>query len=82
MMSLGFDPIWFGVITVKMCGIGILTPPVGLSVYPTKSAVGDSVKLEDVFKGANLFLIPDYICLVLMCFFPGIVLFLPYRMMR
>lgn len=78
--SLGFDAIWFGVITVKMCGIGMLTPPVGMTVYATKGAVGERIKLEEIFKGAIPFLIPDYICLALMCVFPDIVLFLPNRM--
>jgi len=79
-LSLGFDPIWFAVVTVKMCGIGMLTPPVGLAVYATKGAVGESIKLSKIFKGASPFLIPDYICLILICFFPDIVLFLPNRM--
>jgi TRAP-type C4-dicarboxylate transport system permease large subunit len=80
--SLKFDPIWFGVVAVKMCGIGMLSPPVGLCVFATKGAVGELVKLEDIFKVATLFLIADYICLILICFFPDIVLFLPDRMMR
>ena len=78
--SLGFDPIWFGVVTVKMCGIGTLTPPVGLSSYATKGAVCESIKLEGIFKGAILFLIPDYFCLILICVLPDIVLFLRNRM--
>lgn len=80
--SLKFDPIWFGVVAVKMCGIGMLSPPVGLCVFATKGAVGELVKLEDIFRVAILFLIADYICLILICFFPDIVLFLPDRMMR
>jgi C4-dicarboxylate transporter DctM subunit len=80
--SMKFDPIWFGVVAVKMCGIGMLSPPVGLCVYATKGAVGDLVKLEDMFKVSVLFLIADYICLILICFFPDIVLFLPDRMVR
>ena len=65
-----------------MCGIGMLSPPVGLCVFATKGAVGELVKLEDIFRVAILFLIADYICLILICFFPDIVLFLPDRMMR
>src|SRR5690606_13092703 len=32
-VGLGFDPIWFGILAVKMCEIGLITPPVGLNVY-------------------------------------------------
>src|SRR5690606_1395373 len=32
-VNLGYDPIWFGIIVVKLCGICLLTPPVGLCAY-------------------------------------------------
>jgi C4-dicarboxylate transporter DctM subunit len=78
--SLGYDPIWFGVIAVKMCGVGMLTPPVGLCVYAVKGTVGELATIEEIFKCSNLFLLCDYICLVLLIFFPEIALFLPNRM--
>ena len=33
MAAQGFDPIWLGVVSVKLAEIGVLTPPVGLNVY-------------------------------------------------
>jgi tripartite ATP-independent transporter DctM subunit len=80
--SLGYDPIWFGVVVVKMAGIGQLTPPVGLVSYAVKGAVGDLVKLEEVFKGAMLFLIMDYIVLALIIMYPWITLVLPHMMAK
>ncbi len=79
-VSLGYDPIWYGVIVVKMAGIGMLTPPVGLSVYAVKATVGDLAKLDEVFKGSMLFLIMDYVCLVFLILFPQISLLLPNMM--
>jgi C4-dicarboxylate transporter DctM subunit len=32
-LSLGYDPIWFGVIIVLVTQIGVITPPVGVNVY-------------------------------------------------
>lgn len=78
--SLGFNPIWFGVVTIKMVGIGMITPPFAMSVFATKGAVGESIKIEEIFKGSIPFLIPDYICLILICIFPDIALFLPNNM--
>lgn len=78
--SLGYDPIWFGVIVVKMAGIGMLTPPVGLSVYAVKGSVGDLTTLGDIFKWAVIFLIMDYVTLLFLIFFPSISLFLPSMM--
>ena len=71
-VSLGYDPIWFSVIAVKLGGIGTITPPVGVGVYAAKGAVGNLVKLDDIFKGASLFLIADYISLLLFILFPNI----------
>lgn len=78
--SLGYDPIWYGVIVVKMAGIGMITPPVGMSVYAVKATVGDLAKLDEVFKGALIFLIMDYVCLVLLILFPSIAMVLPNMM--
>jgi C4-dicarboxylate transporter DctM subunit len=82
MMSLSYDPIWFGVVVVKMAGIGMLTPPVGLSVYAVKATVGDMAKLEEVFKGAMIFLVMDFISLAFIIFFPWLSLYLPNMMIK
>jgi tripartite ATP-independent transporter DctM subunit len=79
-VSLGYDPIWYGIIVAKMAGIGMLTPPVGLSVYAVKATVGDTAKLDEIFRGAMLFCIMDYVCLILLFLFPEIATFLPNMM--
>ena len=78
--SLGYDPIWYGVIVVKMAGIGMLTPPVGMSVYAVKATVGDLVKLDEIFRGMMPFLVMDYICLILLFLFPSIATIVPNMM--
>lgn len=75
--SLGYDPIWFGVITLKLSEIAAVTPPVGLNVYSLKGVAGEDVTIEDIFAGIWPFVIPDIIVLILMIIFPQIVLFLP-----
>lgn len=75
--QLGYDLIWFGVIMVKLLEIGLITPPVGLNVYVLKGVVGDSVKLEIIFKGITWFLAMDLLTLVLLLAFPAITLWLP-----
>lgn len=78
--SLGYDPIWFSVISIKMCEIGVLTPPVGLNVYAVKGAIGAQVPLEDIFKGVMPFLFVEAISVILFVAFPSITLFLPNAM--
>jgi tripartite ATP-independent transporter DctM subunit len=75
-LTLGFDPIWFGVICVLMMGAGLITPPVGLCVYTVASVVKDA-PLEEVFKGALPFLIAILFVTFLITLYPQIALFLP-----
>lgn len=75
-LSLGFDPIWFGVVCVLMMGAGLITPPVGLCVYTVASVARDA-PLEEVFKGALPFLIAILFVTFLVTLYPQIALFLP-----
>ncbi len=76
-ISLGYDPIWFGVIVILLCEIGLITPPVGINCYVVASCV-PSLPVESVFKGVWPFLIVDFILLAILIMFPVIVLVLPY----
>ncbi|MDR3238356.1 MAG: TRAP transporter large permease [Spirochaetia bacterium] len=75
-LHLGFDPIWFGVIIVMVSQIGVLTPPVGVSVYVV-SGVARNVPLQVIFKGVIPFIIALVVGMLLVIAFPQIVLFLP-----
>ena len=77
--SLGFDPIWFGIIVVVVTEISLITPPVGLNVFVLKGVIGD-VSTATIFKGVTPFWIVDIIRLALLVFIPSIVLFLPNSM--
>jgi tripartite ATP-independent transporter DctM subunit len=77
--SLGFDPIWFGIVVVVVVEISLITPPVGLNVFILKGVVGD-VSTGTIFKGVTPFWIADILRLVLIVLLPAIVLFLPNQM--
>ena len=51
MVGSGYDPIWLGVIAIKLAEISLITPPVGLNVYVVRSA--SPLPLEDVFTGVT-----------------------------
>ncbi len=78
-LKLGFDPIWFGVISVLMMEAGLITPPLGLNVFVI-SGVAD-VPIEVVFRGAIYFLLAIIAVVVLITVFPQIATVLP-NMMR
>jgi C4-dicarboxylate transporter, DctM subunit len=65
--------IWFGIVTVLAVEIGLLTPPFGLSVFVTKSAIADPrVSLGDIFAGAAPFAVAMFGVLLLIVAFPSI----------
>ena len=75
-ISLDFDPIWFGIIVTRVVEIGMITPPIGMNVYVIAGVAGD-VPISKIFKGIFPFLIADAIHVALLLLIPGIVLFLP-----
>jgi TRAP-type C4-dicarboxylate transport system permease large subunit len=79
-MALGYDPIWFGIIIVKMCEICLITPPVGLNVYIVRSVAPD-IPLEEIFRGIIPFVAMDILTVALFIAFPQIITFLPYQML-
>lgn len=75
-ISLGFDPVWFGIIVVVVTEISLITPPVGLNVFVLKGVLGD-VSTATIFRGTVPFWIADIIRLLILVLLPGLVLFLP-----
>jgi tripartite ATP-independent transporter DctM subunit len=80
-MKLGYDPIWFGIIVVKMCGVCLITPPIGLSCFVV-AAVRRDIPLADVFRGAIPFLIADFMALAIFLAWPWTVTWLPDQLMN
>ena len=77
--TLGFDPIWFGVVIVLITEMGVITPPVGVNVYVVYGVAKD-VPLENIFKGVFPMLLALLLCNLILLIFPQIALFLPNLM--
>ena len=75
-LSLGYDPVWFGVMMVIFVIMGCITPPVGINVYVMKGIAAD-VPLEVIFSGTWPFLGSLILCAAILTVFPQIALFLP-----
>ena len=80
-IGLGYDPIWFGIIVVKMCEVCLITPPIGLNCYVV-AGVRPDIPLSAVFKGIGPFFIADILTLGLFLAFPGIITWLPDQMIN
>jgi tripartite ATP-independent transporter DctM subunit len=71
--ALGGDLIWFGIVTVIGVEIGLLTPPLGLSVYVIKSSLDDqTISLGAIFAGAFPFVLITLAVTILLMAFPGL----------
>lgn len=77
-LRLGFDPIWFGVISVLMMEAGLITPPLGLNIFVIANVA--QTPMETVFRGAVYFLAAILAVVILVTAFPEIALFLPGMM--
>jgi TRAP-type C4-dicarboxylate transport system permease large subunit len=74
-MNLGYDPIWFGILVIKLGEVGLITPPFGLNVFvASKAADGD---IRDGFAGAIRFLVAEVFVIIAIIAFPAMSTWLP-----
>ena len=74
--GLGYDPVWFGVFVTVMSTVGLISPPVGLTVFVVQSQNPD-VPLQKIFRGVMPFLYADCVLLAALVVFPGLAMWLP-----
>ena len=77
--SLGFDPVWFGVLIVMIVQIGLISPPVGMNLFVLNSLL-PNVGLGNIFKGCWPFVLVMIFVLGLLIAFPQLSLWLPSLM--
>jgi len=78
-VALGFDPVWFGVVTVLTMEMGQITPPIGVNVFAIAS-VTKEVPMQEIFRGIVPFFFCMVLCVMLLTVFPQLVMFLPNLM--
>ena len=74
--SLGFDPIWFGILVVTVAELGLITPPVGMNIFVVLG-VANGLSSSSVMRGILPFIVADIVRLALLIFIPAITLYLP-----
>jgi len=79
-MHFDLDPIWFGVILVKVIEISVITPPIGLNLFAVMSAVDENTTFEHLVRGVSLFFILELGVLTLLIVFPELSTWLPAKM--
>jgi C4-dicarboxylate transporter DctM subunit len=74
-MKLGYDPIWFGIMVAVTLMIGVIIPPIAISVFIVKNITG--LPFGTIYKGVVPFLLSFVVCGALLFLFPDIALYLP-----
>ena len=69
-VALGHDPIWFGIILIKMCELANITPPIGLHAFVIKGIAPPGVRIESIFKGCSMFVVLDALTIALLVAYP------------
>jgi len=80
--SLGFDPIWFGILFVINMQMGYVTPPFGYQLFYLKSVAPPGITTGDIYKSIFPFLGVLIIGMAIIMIFPQIALWLPEQMMK
>ncbi len=75
-VSLGFDPVWFGVIIILLIETAMITPPVGINLFVVQG-VRARGPIHDVMIGAAPFVITLVVMITLLILFPDIAMWLP-----
>lgn len=79
--ALGIDPIWFGIVVVKLIEISVVTPPVGVNLFAVLSAADKNTNMGHVMKGVAPFIVFELIVLALLVSFPELSTWLPDQML-
>lgn len=74
--GLGYDLVWWAIVTVVVVEISMITPPVGLNVFVLRAML-PKVPVMQIFKGVTPFIISDFLRVALILAFPALALWLP-----
>lgn len=79
--AIGVDPIWFGVIVVKLIEIAAITPPVGLNLFAVLGSLDGEIRSSELFRGVVPFVMMEVLTLAILIAFPAISTWLPNAML-
>lgn len=76
--SMGFDLVWFSIVTLVALEVGFSTPPLGLNLFVMKGVAPAGTTMKEIYLAAIPYIICSILLLVLMVIFPKLVTWLPY----
>ncbi len=76
-ISLGYNPIWYGVLYTITCQIAYMTPPFGYNLFLMKAMAPPEVTIADIYRSIVPFVLVMILGLAIVMLFPQIALWLP-----
>jgi TRAP-type C4-dicarboxylate transport system permease large subunit len=80
-VSLGYDPLWWGVICLIQVEMALIHPPLGIIVF-LLHAIAPKISMGTIYRGVVPFLLADFTVLIILILVPGIVLWLPHMLVH
>ena len=80
-VALKIDPIWFGIVLVKLIEISVVTPPVGVNLFAVLGAAGKDTNVGDVVRGVMPFIALEIVVLIILVAVPELSTWLPNQML-
>lgn len=78
--TLGFDPVWFGILFILNCGMAYITPPFGFNLFYMRAIAPSDCTMGEIYASVWPWVICEAIVLILTMFFPQIGMWLPNKM--
>lgn len=75
-MGLGYDPVWFGVLVIVLCELGMIAPPVGMNLFVVRSFAPD-ISFMTIVRGIGPFVTMDIVRVFVLAAFPPLCMYLP-----
>ena len=80
LFSLGFEPIWIGILIAMVLQTSFLTPPFGFSLFYLRGVVPKSIPTFEIYKGVYPFVVIQILVIVIIFLYPEIATFLPNKL--
>ena len=77
LFTLGFDPLWIGILIALVLQTSFITPPFGFSLFYLRGVLPQSVKTTEIYKGIVPFLFIQLLLVILVFIFPSLATYLP-----
>lgn len=81
-VSLGFDPIWFGILMILNIEIAVQTPPYGFALFYLKGIAPPGITMMDIYRSITPFVMIKLLVLIIVMFNPDLVTWLPNKLMN